>query len=184
MIDAARRLVEVKGTSFTAQELAAEAGVALQTFYRHFAGKDALLLALFEEEVAEHMDLIEERVQELPDPVTRLRFLVTVVLDSLGTAGGEAGPRFMTAEHWRLYQLFPHEIAQINQRFADILAREVRAGVAAGALRSADPASDAWMIMKLLMSVFHHHAFAPPGGDADMIAERLWSFVLRALSPC
>ena len=40
MLDAARRLIVAKGEEFTTQELVAEAGVALQTFYRYFASKD------------------------------------------------------------------------------------------------------------------------------------------------
>jgi TetR/AcrR family transcriptional regulator len=43
IIDAARRLIIAQGSSFTTQDLIKEAGVALQTFYRHFAGKDQLL---------------------------------------------------------------------------------------------------------------------------------------------
>ena len=46
MLEAARRLIDTKGDEFTTQELCAEAGVALQTFYRYFASKDELLLAV------------------------------------------------------------------------------------------------------------------------------------------
>ena len=46
MLDAARTLIDAKGDDFTTQELAAEAGVALQTFYRYFSSKDELLLAV------------------------------------------------------------------------------------------------------------------------------------------
>ena len=53
MVDAARRLIAQKGERFTTQELVKEAGVALQTFYRHFEGKDQLLLAVLEESIAE-----------------------------------------------------------------------------------------------------------------------------------
>ena len=48
LIDAARRLVAEKGENFTTHELVKEAGVALQTFYRYFAGKDELLLAVID----------------------------------------------------------------------------------------------------------------------------------------
>src|SRR5215813_4609140 len=46
MLDAARKLIDAKGDEFTTQELVAEAGVALQTFYRYFASKDELLVAV------------------------------------------------------------------------------------------------------------------------------------------
>ena len=53
IVDAARRLIAERGERFTTQELVKEAGVALQTFYRIFAGKDQLLLAVFENLIAE-----------------------------------------------------------------------------------------------------------------------------------
>ena len=40
IIDAARRLVRVKGDAFTTEELARESGIALQTFYNYFSSKD------------------------------------------------------------------------------------------------------------------------------------------------
>ncbi|HEU5307899.1 MAG TPA: helix-turn-helix domain-containing protein, partial [Acidimicrobiia bacterium] len=53
IVAAARRLVTERGDQFTTQELVKEAGVALQTFYRIFGGKDRLLLAVFEDLIAE-----------------------------------------------------------------------------------------------------------------------------------
>ena len=52
MLDAARRLIGEKD-DFTTQELVAEAGVALQTFYRYFASKDELLLAVIGDAMTE-----------------------------------------------------------------------------------------------------------------------------------
>ena len=43
---AARRLATVKGANFTIHELVKEAGVALQTFYKHFEGKELVDLTL------------------------------------------------------------------------------------------------------------------------------------------
>ena len=53
IVAAARRLIAERGERFTTQELVKEAGVALQTFYRIFGGKDQLLLAVFEDLIAE-----------------------------------------------------------------------------------------------------------------------------------
>ena len=53
IVAAARRLIAERGERFTTQELVKEAGVALQTFYRLFGGKDQLLLAVFEDLIAE-----------------------------------------------------------------------------------------------------------------------------------
>ncbi len=92
IVDAGRRLIVERGDRFTTQELVKEAGVALQTFYRLFAGKDQLLLAVFEDLIAESCALYEAAALELPDPVTRLRFYVTEALRTLGEGDAAVAP--------------------------------------------------------------------------------------------
>jgi AcrR family transcriptional regulator len=179
IVAAARRLLETEGSGFTTQQLSKAAGMALQTFYRHFESKDQLLLAVFEEFQIEAAVRLQEAARELPDPVSRLHFYIVSALHSLdGTAG--AAPRFITAEHWRLYQLFPAEMAKANQPFADLIEQELRNAARENLLRPADPAADAWLAAKLVMSVYHHYAFAPSPADTGEIVDRLWSFCLAA----
>ncbi|WP_216894402.1 TetR/AcrR family transcriptional regulator [Nocardia alni] len=180
MLDAARRLIEEKGdASFTTQELVKEAGVALQTFYRYFAGKDQLLLAVVADAMTEACERWAEAARELPDPLARLRFYVITVLAGVGDSErDEATARFIVATRWQLHRVFPKELADAEQPFVDLLRTEIVAAREAGLLRSADPASDAWFIAELVRSVYHYYAFAPAQPDA---AERLWEFCLRAL---
>jgi AcrR family transcriptional regulator len=178
---AAYRLIREKGTSFTTQDLTKEAGLALQTIYRHFPSKDQILLAVVEEVIADQSAVLEAAARQLPDPIARLRFYITSTLDSLRGDGDHSGPQFITAEHWRLHQLFPDEMAQASQPFGDLVERELREAAAQGLLRPRDPAADAWFVMKLVMSVYHHYAFATAKEPIDDIARKLWSFCLTAL---
>lgn len=180
IVAAARRLLQTDRATLTTQELSKEAGIALQTFYRHFSGKDQLLLAVFEDVITERAGEVEAAAQELPDPVARLRFYVVQSLRSLRGDDDGTGARFITAEHWRLYQLFPEEMARANQPFADLIEHELRAAANADLLRPTDPVTDAWLAMKLVMSVFHHYAFAPAPDGIDDIAEKLWAFCRTA----
>jgi AcrR family transcriptional regulator len=180
IVEAARRLMQTKGDKFTTQELVKEAGVALQTFYRHFGGKDQLLLAVVEDLVTEASVELERAAADLDDPVERLRRYITTVLRSVLTEDENAGAQFMTAAHWRLHQLFPEELARANQPFADLVERELRRAADAGLLHPTDPPRDAWFVMKLVMSIFHHYAFAPPSEPMDDIAEHTWEFCLAA----
>lgn len=180
MVAAARRLVMQKGSSFTTQEVVKEAGVALQTFYRHFPGKDQLLLAVIEDLIAENCARYEERARDLPDPVARLHFYVTTALSGIDT-DESAGPRFITAEHWRLHQLYPDELAQATQPFSDLVLREITAAEAEGLLAPTDAPRDAWLVTEVIMTVFHHHAFATTGQAAGEIADHVWRFCLAAL---
>jgi len=181
VVDAAHRLIADRGGRFTTQELVKEAGVALQTFYRLFAGKDQLLLAVFEDLIAESCVQYEEAARDLPDPVTRLRFYVTETLRSLEGGDAEIGPRFITAEHWRLHQLFPEEMAHATQHFTDLVARQLELAAAEGLLAPRDVQRDAWFVTKLVMAVFHHYAFADPPPDATAIVDELWMFCLAGL---
>lgn len=63
------------GGDFTVKQAAERAGVALQTFYRYFGSKDELLLAMFEETIAQGMQsFFAETVGAAP--VERLRHLI------------------------------------------------------------------------------------------------------------
>jgi AcrR family transcriptional regulator len=180
IVEAARRLVHARGEDFTTQELAREAGVALQTFYRHFPGKDQLLAAVIEEEIADAAARLAAAASDLPDPLARLRSYVESVLSAV-TSHRESdafGPRFMTAQHWRLRQRLPEDMARAVQPMTDLFARELREAEAAGLLRPTDVDRDAALITKLLMAVYHDHAYAAPGEPADGLIEHVWAFCL------
>jgi AcrR family transcriptional regulator len=182
IVTAARRLIAVKGSAFTTQELVKEAGVALQTFYRYFAGKDQLLLAVLEDMVAESCVEYEQQAQRLDDPVERIRFYVTTAVSPLGSHGPDtAGARFITTEHWRLQQRYPDELAQAIRPFTELLLRELDRAVEAGVLRPANPEYDAWLITQLVMAVYHHYAFATTDESGEEIGDHLWAFCLAAL---
>ena len=181
IVDAARRLIAERGNQFTTQELVKEAGVALQTFYRLFAGKDQLLLAVFDDLIAEQCAQYEQAARELADPVARLRFYITTALESVAAEDGGIAPRFVTAEHCRLYQLFPAEMNEATQPFTDLVARQLELAAADGLLAPADIERDAWFVTKLVMAVFHHYAFADDAMDAETIGDQLWEFCAAAL---
>jgi AcrR family transcriptional regulator len=182
IVAAARRLITERGDQFTTQELVKEAGVALQTFYRIFGGKDQLLLAVFEDLIGESCVDYERAAEALPDPVARLHFYVTVTVGSVGESTYGIGPRFVTAEHWRLHQLFPEEMTHATSHFTDLVERQLVLANEEGLLASRDPQRDAWFVTKLVMAVFHHYAYADEPIDSGAIAEELWQFCLRALS--
>lgn len=181
IVEAARRLIEVKGSSFTTQELVKEAGVALQTFYRYFAGKDQLLLAVMEDILAESTADYERQASRLRSPVERLRFYVTTVAGGVDTRDHAAGARFITAEHWRLHRLYPDELAHAIRPFTDLVHREIETAIEAGLLRPPHPEYDAWLITQLVMAVYHHYAFASSDESSEEIGERVWAFCLGAL---
>lgn len=182
LLAAAHRLVLERGENFTTQDLIKEADVALQTFYRHFGGKDQILLAVVSDLVEGHCQALATSGAELDGPVERLHYYLTHTLTILaGDTTAAGGARFMTSQHWRLHQLHPDELAEANQPFADLVQDELEAGNAAGLLASRDPERDAWLITKLVMAVFHHYAFAEDDPAAAGAADEVWRFCLSAV---
>ncbi len=179
MLDAALRLIREKGDGFTTQELVKEAGVALQTFYRYFPSKDELLLAVIADAMTEACNRWADAARELPDPVARLHFYITNIIDVLDTEGGGGGTaRFVVSTHWRLHRIFPDELAEAEKPFVYLLLGEINAGVKAGLLRPANPEWGAWFVAELVRSVYHYYAYAPRQAD---VKEQLWQFCLTAL---
>ena len=179
LVDAGRRLVLEKGHNFTINELVKEAGVALQTFYRYFAGKDELMLAVLEDLIADACELYRTHVAGIEDPVERRHDYITSVFALLDDPVMMSGARFVASEHWRLAQSFPDEVAQATRPFADMLGTEIIAGTEAGELRSADPERDAWLIAQMVLSVFHQRCYQTT--DDSRLATDVWRFCLTAL---
>lgn len=183
MLDAARKLIEVKGDEFTTSELVAEAGVALQTFYRYFASKDELLVAVIGDAMVDACERWAATAAELPDPLARLEFYLTATLDRLGPGGqAEGTARFVVATRWRLHRLFPKELADAERPFVDLLRTEVNAAIEQGLLNPPDPEWDSWFLAELMRAVYHYYAFAPHDeNDLEVVKKQLWRFCLAGL---
>ncbi len=69
-----------------------EAGVALQTFYRYFASKDQLLLALIGDLINEHCAVLTGSARSLTHPTDRLEMYVRTTLAPLHDPAGSRRP--------------------------------------------------------------------------------------------
>ncbi len=83
LIDAAQRLLLVRGLSVTLDDIAADAGLNVATAYRHFANKQELIAAFLEQQVMVAATIAEEAAgaddpwQGLTDCLSRLLRLIT-----------------------------------------------------------------------------------------------------------
>jgi AcrR family transcriptional regulator len=181
VLAAGHRLVGAKGTGFTTHELVKEAGVALQTFYRYFGGKDQLLLALIADLIRDHCAVLGQQAQAVADPVARLELYIRSSLRPMRTPAEITGAQFITSEQWRLHQLFPAEVAVATQPFTDLVRSELEAGAAAGVLRPRDPERDASLVTKVVMGASHDAAFRPDDPLVATIADDVCGFCLAAV---
>lgn len=185
MLDAAQRLIRDKG-DFTTQDLVAEAGVALQTFYRYFASKDELLLAVIGDAMIEACDRWSEAAAGITDPLERLRFYITAPLEQFCDDNAEAGGmRFIVSTHWHLHRIFPKELAEAGEPLIDLMLTEVKSATDSGLLRPRNPESDVWFIVELLRATYHYYAYAAKpgslGSDLNDVKENIWQFCRMAL---
>jgi len=182
MLDAAQRLIRDKD-DFTTQELVAEAGVALQTFYRYFASKDEFLLAVIGDAMSGACERWSEAAAELPDPMDRLRFYITAPLDQFrGDSHDAAAMRFIVATHWRLHRTFPNELAEAGKPLVALMAAEICHATEQGLLRPRGVDWDAWFVVELLRSINHYYAYAAKtDDDLEVTKDRLWQFCRGAL---
>ena len=100
----ALELVQESGhANFTLQTLADRANLSLRTFYQHFAGKDELLLALYEDVTAQFTEAIREKVEAADGPMAQLEAWCKGVLSRPGSSQ-EVGGRLVL-----IYQLEPRD---------------------------------------------------------------------------
>lgn len=132
ILDAARSLLaETGGIDFTVQEIVDRSGLSLRSFYKHFAGKDELLLALFEDLLRAFADDLRSEVDLVEDPVDQLRAYV-LGFSRRAEASGAHGGRALGTYHVRMLEVrrqeFVTALAPQIQLLHEIVDRGVRAG--------------------------------------------------------
>jgi TetR/AcrR family transcriptional regulator len=181
ILAAGRRLALENGAAFTTQDLIKEAGVALQTFYRYYGGKDQLILAVLADMIAEHAANLATAAQGIDDPIARLELYVRTTLAPLRDPAILPAAQFVTSEHWRLHAHYAAEVWAATQPVTDLIRAELEAGRARGVLAPRNPERDAWLITKTILSAYHHCSFLPDDPPVATIADDVWGFCLAAV---
>jgi AcrR family transcriptional regulator len=180
LVDAARLLAARSGSStWTVADVAAEAGVSLRSFYRHFSGRDELLLALFEEEARTGAQLMTARLADIDQPLERLRAFVEGLAGLVITGSGYSS--LLVQEHLRLGEAHPAELRAALAPLVERLDAELAAAADAGQIRAVDEV-DAATVFALLITNAQTVALLAPQADPALTVARLWEFCRRALS--
>jgi AcrR family transcriptional regulator len=177
LVDAARRLAAAGRPAFTIAEVAAEAGVSLRSFYRHFAGRDELLLALIEEEARTGVAVLHQ-VLGVGDPLERLERCVETLCDFVVTGSGYAA--LLVREHLRLAEAHPDELRAALDPLLDVIERALHDAAAAEVLRPLDR-FDAATVLTLVLTHVHGVAVLAPEERAP--SRRIWDLCRVAFAP-
>jgi AcrR family transcriptional regulator len=153
--------------------------VSLRSFYRHFSGKDELLLALFEEEAHLGVDLLTEALRGVEGHLERLRGYVVGLSEFVVHGSGYSA--LLVREHLRLGASRPDEMRAALQPLVDLLDVELTAAAEEGDIRGVDR-HDAILIFSLILSHVHLAILFSPGEDPAVGSARLWEFCRSALA--
>jgi AcrR family transcriptional regulator len=186
LVDAARALANETGSaSFTVAQVAARAGVNLKGFYRYFASKDDLLVALLEEDSRLGAELLRAQVDEQADPAARLRAAVTGTLELITWPGALGYAGVLIREHRRLAESRPEELNRALAPLIEVLAAEVHGAVDAGVARPCDPHRVARTMFALVLEAIHDVVLgrAEPLAEAKFVWTFCWHGVHRDVTP-
>lgn len=194
IVDAAYALLEREGLEgLTIRAVLARTGLARRAFYERFAGKDDLVLSVFSHVIRLSAVYFAEQVASLPDPMERLRLVVTALAlgtRSVETVGDEANNRHgaaMSREHLRLANARPAELQTALSPLLSLIARLLSDGMSAGVVRRASPERLTTLVYNLVSTTVHAELLAQEGTHANLahrmtLAEDMWDFCRRAIS--
>ena len=195
IVAAAYALLEEEGLEgLTIRAVLARTGLARRAFYERFAGKDDLVLAVFEQTLKRAAAWFDTESARLPGPMDKLRFIVTgIVLGRMGMAPdqdpvpSDRRSAALSREHLRLAESRPVELQAALDPLLALMEAVIADGMAAGVFRQADPALQARLAYNLLSTTVHTelltHEGANPNREARMaLATQIWDFCRCAVA--
>ena len=182
IVSAARSLViERRGEPFTTHELVERSGSSLQTIYRYFPSKDALLLAVFEEAIAHGTALIRDAASSIEDPVERFRRIVELSIPDEPPETFEIDAALLVSVHTRLALQFPEEVEHAQRQYVQMVRACIDEMVAADRIAPrADPDEDARLVTYLVRSTYQA-LVTSRADDRAHVAAHVTRFCLDAL---
>ncbi len=182
ILAAARALTEeTGGLDFTVQDIVDRSGLSLRSFYKHFGGKDELLVALLEESLRGFADDLRRDVEAFDDPVDRLRAYVTNFQQRTRISSSHGGRAF-SSYHLRMLEVRRDEFAAALQPQVVLLQEIVEAALSAGRIRSDLSAADITGLLTVtLMSAAQMSLLEVKLTPSPLDVERLWTWCAAAV---
>jgi AcrR family transcriptional regulator len=125
-VTAATQLLQEKGnTDFTVQDVVDRSKMSIRTFYKYFATKEDLLVAVYETVVArEAVPRLKKSIEKHRDPLLRLRGYIEGLIE-LAAKTGPAG-RTLTNYQNRLAESRPADLARAMKPQFDLLVELIK----------------------------------------------------------
>jgi AcrR family transcriptional regulator len=180
----ALELVQESGRAdFTIQALIDRSNLSLRAFYQHFAGKEELLLALYENITSQFTEDIRQEVAAADGPMEQLEAFCRGFLwraESSHNVGG----RVATIYNLSLEIERPAEFAKVWEPQQKLLTKILTSCSRAGLIRKdLTPAQLTTLMNATLTSLAQIGVFNVGTGGADLSEDDMWAWCRQAVSP-
>ena len=140
LIDSARVVLERRGgESFTVHEVLSEAGLGTRAFYRHFASKEALVLAVFAQAAAQEADRLRDRIAGTDSALGAVTAWIEARLELAFDEQVDSTMRSLSLEAQVASQQMPDQLESAFDQMLDPLVEQLRRGQLDGSFAVADP---------------------------------------------
>lgn len=180
----ALELVEESGRAdFTIQTLIDRSNLSLRAFYQHFAGKEELLLALYENATSQFIEAIRHEVAMADGPMEQLEAFCRGFL-SRAESSEAIGGRVMTIYNLSLEIERPADFAKIWEPHQKLLTKILTACSRAGLIRKdLTPAQLTTLLNSTLIALAQIGVFHLGVKGAELAEDQLWAWCKQALTP-
>lgn len=180
----ALELVEESGKAdFTIQTLIDRSNLSLRAFYQHFAGKEELMLALYENVTSQFTENIRQEVAAAEGPMEQLEAFCRGVLyraESSESVGG----RVMTIYNLSLEIERPADFAKVWEPHLKLLTKIITACAREGLVRTdLTPAQLTTLLNTTLTALAQIGVFHLGGKGSKLTEDQLWAWCKQAISP-
>jgi AcrR family transcriptional regulator len=183
LIGAARAVLERRGgDGFTVHEVLSEAGLGTRAFYRHFASKEALVLAVFARAAEQEAGRLRDRMRGEPTPVGAVTAWIEARLDLAFDEQVASTMRALSLEAEMATRQMPDPMASAFDRMLAPLVEELRRGTEDGTVRASDPQRDARAIHDVVWGrILRHWSGIGEPSDPSAARAHALEFCLRAI---
>ena len=194
LVKAAYDLLASEGLEgLTIRSVLAQSGLARRAFYERFSTKDDLVLAVFQQTLADAADHFSRQIAPLNGPIERLKLIVTGIVLGHGAAGDHQDWQVnrraaaLSREHLRLAEARPVDLQAAIAPLIALIRAQIDEGAKMGLVRDGDAERTAVLVYNLVSATVHSQLIAdeqitPVLGDRLRLADDIWQFCYRAIA--
>jgi AcrR family transcriptional regulator len=165
---------------FKVQQVIARVGTSTRAFYNEFADKDALFVALMQDEYSRSAARLERVVESLTDPVEQVGAWVRELVLAAGDPRRAARARLFASQPALMHR-FPEAFEAADQLLRRPLVMAVGRGREQGLFTPGDPGTDAELISQLAGASMNHALGGTDPVALEATIAAVVDFCLRAL---